>query len=91
MLVLTAQGGFFILYLVIYVAYPKLAHRIVGYLEEEAIVSYTSYLKEIDAGVSTFLPLCFFFCCLFFLFILFCYFIILLFYYFILLIFHAED
>jgi ubiquinol oxidase len=26
------------------------AHRIVGYLEEEAVVSYTQYLEEIDAG-----------------------------------------
>ena len=52
MLVLSAQGGFFILYLIVYILHPKLAHRIVGYLEEEAIVSYTSYLEEIEAGVS---------------------------------------
>src|SRR5690606_1654574 len=26
------------------------AHRIVGYLEEEAVVSYTEFLEEIDAG-----------------------------------------
>lgn len=57
MIVLAAQGGFFLLYLVIYILHPKLAHRIVGYLEEEAIVSYTSYLEEIDAGVCNSLPL----------------------------------
>ena len=27
-----------------------MAHRVVGYLEEEAVVSYTHYLEEIDAG-----------------------------------------
>ncbi len=51
MLVLSAQGAFFMSYLLVYIASPKLAHRIVGYLEEEAIVSYTSYLEEIDEGV----------------------------------------
>ncbi|KAL0319698.1 UNVERIFIED_CONTAM: Ubiquinol oxidase, mitochondrial [Sesamum radiatum] len=29
---------------------PKLAHRIVGYLEEEAIYSYTEFLKDIYNG-----------------------------------------
>jgi hypothetical protein len=29
---------------------PKFAHRVVGYLEEEAIHSYTEYLKDIEAG-----------------------------------------
>jgi len=29
---------------------PRTAHRVVGYLEEEAVVSYTRYLEEIDAG-----------------------------------------
>ncbi|CAH1764657.1 937_t:CDS:2, partial [Entrophospora sp. SA101] len=29
---------------------PKTAHRVVGYLEEEAIISYTSFLNEIDKG-----------------------------------------
>lgn len=31
-------------------ALPKLAHRVVGYLEEEAIHSYTEYLKDINSG-----------------------------------------
>ena len=30
--------------------WPRVAHRFVGYLEEEAIVSYTEYLAGIDAG-----------------------------------------
>ena len=39
-------NAFFVLYLVS----PKTAHRLVGYFEEEAVISYTSYLAEIDAG-----------------------------------------
>lgn len=54
--VLLVQGifynGFFLLYLVS----PKTAHRVVGYFEEEAIVSYTQYLAEIDAGRHTNVP-----------------------------------
>ncbi len=44
--------GFFILYLIS----KKTAHRIVGYFEEEAVVSYSLYLKEIDAGRSENVP-----------------------------------
>lgn len=50
MLVLIVQGIFFNGFMVVYMLSPKLAHRIVGYLEEEAIHSYTEYLKDIDAG-----------------------------------------
>ncbi|KAB1206897.1 Ubiquinol oxidase, mitochondrial [Morella rubra] len=50
LLVLTVQGVFFNAFFVVYVLSPKLAHRIVGYLEEEAIHSYTEYLKDIDSG-----------------------------------------
>ncbi|KAK3034826.1 hypothetical protein RJ639_033731 [Escallonia herrerae] len=50
LLVLTVQGVFFNAFFVLYVLSPKLAHRIVGYLEEEAIHSYTEYLKDIDSG-----------------------------------------
>ena len=45
-----AQAIFVILYLVIYVISMKTAHRFVGYLEEEAVVSYIHYLSEIDNG-----------------------------------------
>ena len=49
-MILLAQGifynGFFLLYLIS----SKTAHRVVGYFEEEAIVSYTEYLAQIDAG-----------------------------------------
>ncbi|EOX98793.1 Alternative oxidase 2 [Theobroma cacao] len=50
LLVLTVQGVFFNAFFVLYVLSPKLAHRIVGYLEEEAIHSYTEYLKDIESG-----------------------------------------
>ncbi|WMV40469.1 hypothetical protein MTR67_033854 [Solanum verrucosum] len=49
-LVLIIQGIFFNVYFMTYILSPKLAHRIVGYLEEEAIHSYTQFLKELDEG-----------------------------------------
>ncbi|KAL5568612.1 hypothetical protein UlMin_025187 [Ulmus minor] len=50
LLVLAVQGVFFNAYFVLYVLSPKLAHRVVGYLEEEAIHSYTEYLKDLNDG-----------------------------------------
>lgn len=50
LLVMLVQGIFFNSFLVCYVISPRLAHRIVGYLEEEAIHSYTEFLKDIDDG-----------------------------------------
>jgi ubiquinol oxidase len=49
-LIMLAQAVFYNLYFFLYLLAPKTAHRVVGYLEEEAVVSYTSYLAEIDAG-----------------------------------------
>ncbi|KAL6194607.1 hypothetical protein ACLB2K_035688 [Fragaria x ananassa] len=50
LLVLTVQGVFFNAFFGLYMISPKVAHRVVGYLEEEAIHSYTEYLKDIDSG-----------------------------------------
>jgi ubiquinol oxidase len=50
LLVLLAQGIFYNAFFVLYLISPKTAHRMVGYFEEEAVVSYTEYLAEIDAG-----------------------------------------
>ncbi len=50
MLVLVAQGVFYNAFFLIYLVSPRTAHRVVGYFEEEAIISYTEYLREIDAG-----------------------------------------
>lgn len=49
-LVLIAQAIFWNLFFIVYVLFPRTAHRIVGYFEEEAVYSYTEYLREIDAG-----------------------------------------
>ncbi|XP_009112122.1 ubiquinol oxidase 2, mitochondrial [Brassica rapa] len=50
LLVILVQGVFFSSFFTCYVLSPRLAHRIVGYLEEEAIHSYTEFLKDIDDG-----------------------------------------
>ena len=34
----------------LYIFFPKVAHRMVGYFEEQAVISYTSYLKAIELG-----------------------------------------
>ncbi|MEK9968902.1 MAG: alternative oxidase [Ferrovibrio sp.] len=56
LLVLLVQGAFFNVFFLLYLLAPKTAHRVVGYLEEEAVVSYTHYLEEIDAGRHPNLP-----------------------------------
>lgn len=50
LLVLSVQGVFFNAFFVLYLLSPKFAHRMVGYLEEEAIHSYTEFLKDIRSG-----------------------------------------
>ena len=50
LLILTAQIIFWHYYLVLYVFFPKTAHRMIHYFEEEAVRSYTSYLEMIEAG-----------------------------------------
>ena len=49
-IIFIAQAMFVVLYLGMYIISSKTAHRFVGYLEEEAVISYTHYLEEIDAG-----------------------------------------
>ena len=49
-LVLVAQAGFFMFFLALYLLSARTAHRLVGYFEEQAVISYTQYLAEIDAG-----------------------------------------
>ena len=48
--ILIAQGVFYNLFFLIYLISPRTAHRMVGYFEEEAVLSYTLYLAEIDKG-----------------------------------------
>ena len=56
MLVLLVQGFFYNAYFLLYLITPRVAHRVVGYFEEEAYRSYTDYLALIDAGVHANVP-----------------------------------
>ena len=49
-LIATTQLVFYNSYFFLYLFAPRVAHRVVGYLEEEAVVSYTQYLEKIDSG-----------------------------------------
>jgi len=49
-LIAATQLVFYNFYFFLYLLAPRVAHRVVGYLEEEAVVSYTQYLEQIDAG-----------------------------------------
>lgn len=48
--ILLAQGIFFNAFFLLYLFAPRTAHRMVAYFEEEAVVSYTDYLAQVDAG-----------------------------------------
>lgn len=48
--ILVGQALFFNAYFFLYLIAPRIAHRVVGYLEEEAVISYTQYLAQVDAG-----------------------------------------
>tara|TARA_B100001093_G_scaffold518190_1_gene602205 strand:- start:1282 stop:1947 length:666 start_codon:yes stop_codon:yes gene_type:complete len=49
-IIIAAQLVFIIMYSIIYLVSQRTAHRIVGYFEEEAVFSYTEYLKELEEG-----------------------------------------
>ena len=50
LLIMVGQAIFYNFYFFLYLFAPRTAHRVVAYLEEEAVVSYTQYLEEVDAG-----------------------------------------
>ncbi len=56
LLVLLAQGIFYNCFFLLYLIAPKTAHRVVGYLEEEAVYSYTEYLAGVDNGTYANVP-----------------------------------
>lgn len=56
LVILLAQWVFLVLFSILYLLSSKTAHRVVGYFEEEAVISYTLYLKEIDEGRSPNVP-----------------------------------
>ena len=55
-MVVAVQWVFYLFFFGLYVVSPKTAHRVVGYFEEEAVISYTHYLAEIDEGRSANVP-----------------------------------
>jgi ubiquinol oxidase len=52
LVILGVQWVFYLAFFGLYLVSARTAHRIVGYFEEEAVISYTLYLKEIDEGRS---------------------------------------
>jgi ubiquinol oxidase len=50
LVVLVVQWVFYCFFFLLYLMSPRTAHRVVGYFEEEAVISYTLYLDEIDSG-----------------------------------------
>jgi len=49
-LIMITQFAFYNCYFFLYLFAPRTAHRVVGYFEEEAVISYTAYLKEVEEG-----------------------------------------
>ncbi|RPD77852.1 alternative oxidase [Lentinus tigrinus ALCF2SS1-7] len=49
-MVLGAQGVFYNAFFLCYMISPSTCHRFVGHLEEEAVVTYTRCIQEIEAG-----------------------------------------
>lgn len=56
LIVIIAQGVFYNLFFILYLFSSRVAHRIVGYLEEEAVYSYTEYLNGVDDGTYENIP-----------------------------------
>lgn len=52
LVILGVQWVFYLAFFALYLISAKTAHRVVGYFEEEAVISYTLYLRELDAGRS---------------------------------------
>jgi ubiquinol oxidase len=50
--IIGVQWVFYLAFFALYLLSPRTAHRVVGYFEEEAVLSYTLYLQEIDEGRS---------------------------------------
>ena len=50
LIIMIAQFIFIMMYMIIFIISQRTAHRIVGYFEEEAVISYTEYLNELENG-----------------------------------------
>ena len=49
-MVALAQGIFFNFYFLAYMLSPSFCHRLVGFLEEEAVHTYTVLINQLDSG-----------------------------------------
>lgn len=49
-LILLVQGAFYNAFFLLYLVSPRTAHRVVGYYEEEAVVSYTHLPSPANNG-----------------------------------------
>lgn len=49
-MVLGAQGVFFNAFFISYLVCPRICHRFVGYIEEEAVRTYTFAIQDIEKG-----------------------------------------
>jgi ubiquinol oxidase len=56
LVIIGVQWVFYLAFFALYLLSPRTAHRVVGYFEEEAVLSYTHYLREIDEGGSANVP-----------------------------------
>ncbi|MDP2332296.1 MAG: alternative oxidase [Reyranella sp.] len=54
--ILGVQWVFYLAFFALYLVSARTAHRVVGYFEEEAVISYTHYLAELDEGRSPNVP-----------------------------------
>jgi len=55
LVIMVVQWLFYVAF-ALYLISARTAHRVVGYFEEEAVISYTLYLKELDEGRSPNVP-----------------------------------
>lgn len=50
LMIIGAQGVFFNTLFITYLLHPRIVHRFVGYLEEEAVHTYTRAIQEVEDG-----------------------------------------
>lgn len=56
LVIIGVQWAFYVAFFFLYLISARTAHRVVGYFEEEAVISYTHYLKDLDEGRSPNVP-----------------------------------
>jgi len=52
LIILAAQAIFWNFYFLLYIFFPRTAHRLVGYFEDEAVLSYTAYYEQVSSDSS---------------------------------------